>query len=53
MPYISNDLLDHQFELIPLEYKVSVFYDFGLWSKKTLRAAYLRGKLTINVGATC
>jgi len=53
MPYISNDLLDHVFELIPLNYKVSVFYDFGLWSKKTtLSARYLWGKSTINIGAT-
>ena len=53
MPYINNDLLYHEFELIPLNYKISVFYDFGLWSKKTLRAGYLWSKSTVNIGATC
>jgi len=43
MPYIGNDLLDHVFELIPLNYKVSVFYDFGLWSKKNFESWLFMG----------
>ena len=53
LPHISNDLLDHEFELTSLNYVVSVFYDFGLSKKKkAVRGIYLLGKATITIVVT-